>query len=227
MEEKIFIGERKVSIKCNNHVIKIVWSGWLGGAIDIYIDDKFLMTVYGSSEIYKNVINPLVNGVVSDDILDCLKLIASTYRDKKTYTKYVRALARIGINVRKWIGRRPGAYLRRRADLIHVSPPNKYLLAFICNNGWIVVDVTYEDVYACIKRNDEHRLVMFDYDPITLADMLPELRRDVSIVELIAWGYLWDKTYRIIINLLKTIPNEWWRPLDVESLILEYQLKQL
>jgi hypothetical protein len=226
MEEKISIGERKVSIKCNNHVIKIVWSyGW-GGRFSIYIDGILLMTLYGSTKIYENVINPLVNGF-GDNILECLKLIASTYRDERTYTKYVNALARIGINVKKWIGRRPGAYLRRRADLIHVSPPNKYLLAFICNNGWIVVDVAHEDVYACIKQNDGHHLVMFDYDPITLADMLPELRRDVSIIESITWGYLWDKTYRIITDLLETIPKEWWRPLDVETLILEYQLKQL
>jgi hypothetical protein len=211
-----------VSIKRNGYTIKIWWSSW--SSISIYIDDKFLMAIYASYKIYDNVINPLIDG--NEDILECLKLIASRYKDIRTRTKYVEALANIGANVKKWIGRRPGAHLKRQADLVYENETKK-LLGFLCNNGWIVVDIKYKDVYACIKCNDGHRLVMFDYDPITLADNLPALRNDVRLIQFLTNEYHKQPDYWLIKTMLESIPKEWWRPLDIETLILEYQLKQL
>jgi hypothetical protein len=138
----------------------------------------------------------------------------------------VEALANIGINVKRWIGRRPGAYLKRQADLVYEDGVKK-LLGFLCNNGWIVVDMKYKDVYACIKCNDEHRLAMFNYDPITLADNLPALRNDVRIIQFLTDEYHKQPDYWLIKTVIETIPKEWWRPLDIETLILEHQLKQL
>jgi len=223
MERLITIGHKRVSIKCNGHIIGIVWSGW-GSILDIYIDDKFLMAIYASYKIYDNVINPLING--NEDVLDCLKLIALRYRDIRTRTKYVEALANIGINVKKWIGRRPGAYLKHQADLVYEGESKK-LLGFFCNNGWIVVDVRYKDAYACIRQNGEHSIAKLDYAPITLADKLPALKHDLRIIQFLSDEYQERPNYWMIKIILETIPKEWWRPLNIEDLILEHQLKQL
>ena len=223
MEQLVTIGHKKVSIKCDGYTIDIVWSGW-GSILDIYIDGKFLMPIYASYKIYDNVINPLING--NENILDCLKLIASRYRDIRTRTKYVEALANIGINVKKWIGRRPGAHLKRQADLVY-EDESKKLLGFLCNNGWIVVDVRYKDVYACIKRNGGYSIAKLDYDPITLADKLPALRHDLRIIQFLSVEYQERPNYWMIKIILETIPKEWWRLLNIEALILEHQLKQL
>jgi hypothetical protein len=211
-----------VSIKRNGYTIKIWWSGW--SSISIYIDDKFLMAIYVSYKIYDNVINPLIDG--NEDILECLKLIASRYKDIRTRTKYVKALANIGVNIKKWIGRRPGAYLKRQADLVYENETKK-LLGFLCNNGWIVVDIKYKDVYACIERNGGYSIARLDYDPITLADKLPALRHDLRIIQFLSDEYQERPNYWMIKIILETIPKEWWKPLDIDALILEYQLKQL
>ena len=221
--ELVTIGHKKVSIKCNGYTIGIVWSGW-GSIIDIYIDDNFLMAIYASYKIYDNVINPLING--NEDVLDCLKLIASRYRDIRTRTKYVEALANIGMDIKKWIGRRPGAYLRRQADLVY-GDGKKKLLGFLCNNGWIVADIKYKDVYVCIKRNDGYSIARLDYDPIMLADKLPALKHDLRIIQFLSNEYHEQPSYWIIKTVLETIPEEWWKPLDIEAMILEHQLRRL
>jgi len=172
-------------------------------------------------------LRPLVNGLVYDDVIDCLKLIASTYKDVRTRTKYVKALTYIGANVKKWIGRRAGAYLRNQADLIH-----KKLLAFLCRNGWIVVDLSHKSAYACIKQDDGYHFVRFgyfDYTPIILADILPELRHDISSIKRLLGEECYEatNTHWLTKFILELIPKEWWKPLDIDALILEYQLKQL
>jgi hypothetical protein len=186
--------------------------------------------MYGSSKIYKRIITPLVNGVASEDVLDCLRLIKSAYRDVRTYTKYVEALADIGSNIKKWIGKRAGAYLRHRADLIYKDASRK-LLAFLCKNGWIVVDTSYGYAYACVRKDGRYSLVKFDYEPIILADLLPELKHDLTIIERIR-NKLEDKFYDcdnrwLIKQIIELIPREWWRPLDIEALILYHELRRL
>jgi hypothetical protein len=223
---EIIVDEQKISIKRNDHVISIIW---YGRYFVVYIDDVH-MPLYGSSKIYKRIITPLVNGVVSDDILDCLRLIKSAYRDVRTYTKYVEVLADIGPNIKKWIGKRAGAYLRHQADLIYKDASRK-LLAFLCKNGWIVVDTSYGYAYACVRKDGRYSLVKFDYEPIILADLLPELKHDLTIIERIR-NKLKDEFYDcddrwLIKQIVELIPKEWWRPLDIEALILEHQLKQL
>jgi hypothetical protein len=230
---EVTVGDRKISIKHNGHVISIIWYGQYGGYFVVCIDDVNI-PMYGSGKIYKRIITPLVNmlanGAINDDILDCLRLIKSAYRDVRTYTKYVEALADIGTNIKKWIRRRAGAYLRHRADFIY-KDGSKKLLAFLCRNGWIVVDVSYEYVYACIRKDGQYSLVKFDYEPIILADMLLELKRDMTFIERIR-DKLKDKFYDcddrwLIKQIVERIPREWWRPLDIEALILEHQLRQL
>jgi len=222
----ISVGERKIAAKCNNHVICIMWNSEYSSRFIIYIDDK-VISLYGSNRIYERIVTPLVNGLVDDDVIDCLKLIASTYKDARTRTKYVKALTYIGANVKKWIGMRPGAYLRNQADLIH-----KKLLAFLCRNGWIVVDLSREAAYACIKQDDGYHFVRFGYFgcmPIILADILPELRHDVRSIKRLLGEECYEptNTHWLIKFILELIPKEWWKPLDIDALILEYQLKQL
>ena len=230
---EITVGERKISIRHNGHVISIIWYGQYSSYFVVCIDDVNI-PMYGSSKIYKRIITPLVNmlanGVINDDILDCLRLITSAYRDVRTYTKYVEALADIGPNIKKWIGRRAGAYLRRRADLIYKDGPKK-LLAFLCKNGWIVVDTSYGYVYACVKKDGRYSLVKFDYEPIVLADILPLLKHDLTSIERIR-SKIEDKFYDcddywLIKQIVELIPKEWWRPLDIEALVLEHELRQL
>jgi hypothetical protein len=234
---RAFVNEEGIFVERNGHMIRFEWFRSRGKRfISIYIDNDRCMTLRSSSTVYNFIIEPIVKGVVGDDFIECLKLIASTYRDMKTRTRYVTALAYIGPSIKKWIGKRPRAYLKRKADLAHVSPPDKYLLAFICNNGWIVADMRFETVYAYIRSDGEPNFYIFncyrDHFDITLAELLPVLKEDLrNIRRLDGLGfdggdYRWPISW-VIDRLLEKIPMEWWTPLDIEALVLERELSRL
>jgi hypothetical protein len=234
---RVFVNEEGVFVERNGHMIHFKWFRRKGRRyIAIYIDNNHRMTLRPSSIIYNFLIEPIVKGVAGDDIIDCLKLIASTYRGMRTRMKYVTALAYIGPSIRKWIGKNPRAYLKRKADLVHVSPPYKYLLAFICNNGWVIVDMKFETVYAYVLDGDEPSLFIFncykDHFDIALAELLPTLKDDLkNIQRLDSLGFEGRGGPRwiswAIDDLLEKLPKEWWRPLDIEALVLERELRRL
>jgi hypothetical protein len=237
MDGRISTHDKGISIEYNGHVIRVGWSRY----VDIFVDNHYCSTVHVSSSVYKRLIKPLINGVAGDDVIDCLALIASTYRSARARSKYVTALAYIGPGVKKWIGKRPSAYLKRRADLIYIrkkekpdDPPSKYLLAFLCNNGWIVVDMTVRGVYACVRDDDGSHFFVFgcykDLFAIALAELLPSLKEDLrNIQRLRDYGFLeeWAGGPWVISHLLEKIPMEWWRPLDIEAMIIEQELKRI
>jgi hypothetical protein len=224
-----------VYINYNEHVIKIVDRG--RGYFDIFIDGHRL-TIRPSFVVFTSIIKPLENGTLGDDIIECLKLIASTYRDECVRTKYVNALACMGSNIKKWIGKSPHLYLRCKADLVHITPSSeKYLLAFLCKNGWFVVNMSSLAVYAYYRDDDKTSFSLFTCDlegpfDIILAELLPALKEDLRNIQYLRY-YGFDGgdspklVSRMIKSLLNNIPKEWWKPLDIESLILEYALRQL
>ena len=237
MSGRVFINEEGVFIERNGHMIHVGWFRSKGRRfISISIDGNHCLTLRASATIYNLLIEPLAIGAVGDDVIECLKLIASTYRGMRTRMKYATALAYIGPSIRKWIGKNPRAYLRRRADLIHVSPPYKYLLAFICNNGWVVADMKFETVYAHIRDEGEPNFYIFDcykdHFDIALAELLPALKEDLRNIQCLnSFGF--DGGDRrlpipwVIDRILEKVPMEWWRPLDIEALVLERELRRL
>jgi len=234
---RISIHDGGFSVERNGHVIGVRWNGY----VDILIDDHYCFTAHVLSSVYKRLISPLINGIAGDDVIDCLALIVSKYRSARVRSKYVTALAYIGPGVKKWIGKRPSAYLKRRADLVYIrkkekpdDPPSKYLLAFLCNNGWIVVDMTVRGVYACVRDDNGSHFFVFgcckDLFAIALAELLPSLKEDLrNIQHLRDYGFLeeWAGGPWVISHLLEKIPMEWWRPLDIEALIVEQEIKRI
>jgi hypothetical protein len=234
---RVFVNEEGVFVERNGHMIHFKWFRRKGRRyIAIYIDNDHRMTLRPSSIIYNFLIEPIVKGVAGDDVIDCLKLIASTYRGMRAHMKYVTALAYIGPSIRKWIGKSPRAYLKRKADLVYVSPPYKYLLAFICNNGWVIADMKFETVYAYTRNEGEPIFYIFDcyrdHFDIALAELLPVLKEDLrNIKRLDGLGFdggdrHWPISW-VIDRLLEKIPMDWWRPLDIEALVLERELRRL
>jgi len=233
------ISTQGISVEHSGHVIEVRWKGY----IDVFIDGHYCFTAHVSSSVYKRLIGSLINGAASDDVIDCLTLIVSKYRSTRVRNKYAIALACIGPNIKKWMEKRPGAYLRREADLAHIRIGNKlegegseYLLAFLCNNGWIVVDMMDKKVYACIRDDEGTRLFIFclvfscyeDLFTIVLAELLPSLKEDLRNVQRLGdYGFLGYSDPWAISDLLKKIPKEWWIPLDIEALIIEQELKRI
>jgi hypothetical protein len=126
--------------------------------------------------------------------------------------KYVTALAYIGPSIRKWVGKSPRAYLKRKADLVHVSPPYKYLLAFICNNGWIIVDMKFETVYAYVLDGDEPSLFIFncykDHFDIALAELLPALKEDLRNIQYLRYyGFDGGDSPKLVSRMIKSLLN--------------------
>jgi len=240
MEGWVSIGDSDVSVERGGHKIRVHWYGyssWIG----LYIDDAYLH-VRGSQKVYKNVVEPLVNGVLSEDAIRCLKLISMTYRDCRTRDKYVYALACLGPSVvTKWIGKRPGSYLRNRADFAYRrekekrdDPPSVDILVFFCENGWMVLDMKRCHVYAYVRDEDGGLLVydgIRDYFSVVMVEMLPLLRRDLrNVKRLKEYGFDdWDidKYPWWVKSLLEIVPKEWWRMLDMEALLVEQELRCL
>jgi len=188
LSERVFINEEGVFVERNGHVIHVEWFKSKGRRfISISIDGNHCLTLRASATIYNFIIEPIIKGVVGDDVIECLKLIASTYRGMRARMKYATALAYIGPSIRKWIGKSPRAYLKRKADLIHVRPPYDYLLAFICNGGWIIADMKFETIYAYIRSEGESSFYIFDcykdHFDIALAELLPALKEDLRNIQ--------------------------------------------
>jgi hypothetical protein len=240
MEGWISIGDGVLSVERGGHRIRVQWYGyssWVG----LCIDDAYLQ-VRGSLKVYKNIVEPLVNGVLSEDAIRCLKLISMTYRDCRTQDKYVYALACLGPSVvTKWIGRKPGLHLRNKADLSYRrekkkwgDPPSIDVGVFFCSNGWMVLDMKRCHVYAYVRDEDGGLLAYSgpdDYFSIIMAETLSLLRRDLrNVKRLKEYGFDdWDidKYPWWVKNLLEIVPKEWWRMLDIEALMVEQELRHL
>jgi len=240
MDGWVSIGDSDVSVERGGHKIRVHWYGyssWIG----LWVDNAYLH-VRGSQKVYKNVVEPLVNGVLSEDAVRCLKLISMTYRDCRTRDKYVYALACLGPSVvTKWIGRKPGLHLRNKADLSYRrekekwdDPPSIDILVFFCNNGWMVLDMKRCDVYAYVRDEDGGLLAyggIRDYFSMVMAEMLPLLKRDIRNVKRLGdcgfsnyhpANYPWW-----VKHLLEIVPREWWKLLDIEALLVEQELRRL
>jgi hypothetical protein len=240
VEGWLSIGDGEVSVERGGHKIRVHWHGcssWFG----LWVDDKHLC-IRTSQKVYKNIVEPLVNGVLGEDAVRCLKLISMTYRDCRTQDKYVYALACLGPSVvTKWIGRKPGLHLRNKADLSYRrekkewdDPPSVDILVFFCNNGWMVLDMKRCDLYAYVRDEDGGLLAYSgpdDYFAIIMAEALPLLKRDIKNVKrLKEYGFDdWDiaKYPWWVKNLLEIVPREWWRMLDMEALLVEQELRCL
>jgi hypothetical protein len=235
---RISIHSRGISIERNGHAIEVSLKGY----IDVFIDGHYCFTAHVSSSVYRRLVGSLINGVASDDVVDCLTLIVSKYRSARVRNKYAIALAHIGPSIKKWIEKKPSAYLKRNADLAHIrignrleGEPSKYLLAFFCKNGWIVVDMIDREVYTCIRDDEGLRLFIFrlvssyheDLFTIMLAELLPSLKEDLrNVKRLEDCGFLRYSDSWAIRSLLNKIPKEWWIPLDIEALIIEQELRR-
>jgi hypothetical protein len=241
MEGWVSIGDGDVSVERGGHKIRVQWYGysrWVG----LYIDDAYLQ-VRGSLKVYKNIIEPLVNGVLSEEAIRCLKLISMTYRDYRTRDKYVYALACLGPSViTKWIGRKPGLHLRNKADLSYRrekkkwgDPPSIDILVFFCSNGWMVLDMKRCDLYAYVRDDSDGGLLAYDgirdYFSMVMAETLPLLKRDIRNVKRLGdcgfsnyhpANYPWW-----VKHLLEIVPREWWKLLDIEALLVEQELRRL
>jgi hypothetical protein len=108
LSERVFINGEGVFAERNGHVIHVEWFKSKGRRfISISIDGNHCLTLRASATIYNFIIEPIIKGVVGDDVIECLKLIASTYRGMRARMKYATALAYIGPSIRKWIGKKP------------------------------------------------------------------------------------------------------------------------
>jgi len=236
LSERVFINDEGIFVERNGHMIRFKWFKSRGKRyISIYIDNDHCLTLRPSSAIHNFIVEPIIKGVAGDDVIECLKLIASTYRGMRTRMKYATALAYIGPSIKKWIGKNPRAYLKRKADLIHVRPPYEYLLAFICNGGWIIADMKFETIYAYIRSEGEPNFYTFDcykgHFDVVLAELLPSLKEDLTNVHrLNSLGF--EGNIRplpiswIIDRILRRIPMEWWNQLDIGALVLEQEFRR-
>jgi hypothetical protein len=239
MEGWVSIDDKKISIERGGHKVEVMWwDGW-SNYFSLWVDDVNML-IYGWSDVYKRIVEPLVNGTAGEDVIECLKLIALSYRDKRTRSRYVAALAYIGPNVKKWIKRKPGTYLKRKASLVYrhrgsgFDDSDEYLLAFFCKNGWMVLDMLCYDVYAYVRDGQGLNCFMAfggyrDCFSIVLAELLPSLKKDLRNIERLkdcgfdGWS---DDSWKIM-RFLKTIPKEWWSMLDIEALMVEQELRHL
>jgi hypothetical protein len=94
----------------------------------------------------------------------------------------------------------------------------------------------FETVYAHIRNEGEPNFYIFDcykdHFDIALAELLPALKEDLkNIQRLNSFGF--DGGDRrlpiswVIDRILEKVPMEWWRPLDIEALVLEQELRRL
>jgi hypothetical protein len=221
--------DKMVSSKFGDHEVKVYW--WPESTrITLAVDNKAVVACDADVVIYERIVDPLLNGDASEELIDCLTAIYVRVRWAKNVDRYVRLLAFMGPQTTmKWIEKRGRAIpqLRRMADLNHAT-----MLGFLCRNGWVVFNIDTHQFYA--RLTDKEKLVFGKMDgycgDILLCEHLQKLREEVGVVyelykkEMCTIYYTYGEE-RLLGIFLRDIPTEWHEKLGLDVLAVEQALK--